>query len=316
MNKQDFTRTLIELAVDQGMKGMKENPHRSIRRMADLGRQFSKGRFQEQIFTLFQKLLTNENSPYYDIMANLFDNVDEAALKRFGINIGYNAWTWGACQIRKKEQETGTEFPWLLKLVWSPSSQHGLSLAEINALVTGNRKNGVYAYWIPTHGSLAGNTEIFSVFRNFPDCIFILDLTESDCRLTAAQLAAIKECPNTALLLPSAKDGCLELSGALKAQKSLYAVSLAYSDRDIENILTGKWVYDLLPFGSKILCMTARPDCSGESRKKAGDFALAARLNEKYPAILIDWFADIDRVQKIISTPLQSDLPPYRTVMS
>lgn len=316
MNKQDFTRTLIELAVDQGMKDMKGNPQRSVRRMADLGRQFSRGRFQEQIFTLFQKLLTNDNSPYYAVMADLFDNVDTAALKRFGINIGYNAWTWGASLIRKNEREAGREFPWLLKLIWTPSIQNGMTLPEVISLVTENRKNGVYAYWIFVRGPLAESIEIFSVFEKFPDCIFVLDLTESDCALTAAQLTAIKECLNTVPLLPSAGKGSLKLSEALKAQKSLYAISFSYGDRDMERLLSGKWVNELLSYGSRILCMTARPDCSRENRKKAGDFALASRLNEKYPAVLIDWYEDIDRVQKIISAPLQSDLPPYRPVMS
>ena len=48
MTKNDITRGLIDFAVSQCLKNIKEDPYRSIRRLADLGRQFAKGRFQEE----------------------------------------------------------------------------------------------------------------------------------------------------------------------------------------------------------------------------------------------------------------------------
>ena len=56
MTKNDITRGLIDFAVSQCLKNIKEDPYRSIRRLADLGRQFAKGRFQEELFSLFQRL--------------------------------------------------------------------------------------------------------------------------------------------------------------------------------------------------------------------------------------------------------------------
>ena len=50
MTKNDITRGLIDFAVSQCLKNIKEDPYRSIRRLADLGRQFAKGRFQEELF--------------------------------------------------------------------------------------------------------------------------------------------------------------------------------------------------------------------------------------------------------------------------
>ena len=49
MTKNDITRGLIDFAVSQCLKNIKEDPYRSIRRLADLGRQFAKGRFQEEL---------------------------------------------------------------------------------------------------------------------------------------------------------------------------------------------------------------------------------------------------------------------------
>lgn len=96
MTKNDITRGLIDFAVSQCLKNIKEDPYRSIRRLADLGRQFAKGRFQEELFSLFQRLLLNEDGPYYEMLKQLVSSVDTDSLKTLGINIGYNSWTCGA----------------------------------------------------------------------------------------------------------------------------------------------------------------------------------------------------------------------------
>ena len=66
MTKNDITRGLIDFAVSQCLKNIKEDPYRSIRRLADLGRQFAKGRFQEELFSLFQKTIRTglQRSPF------------------------------------------------------------------------------------------------------------------------------------------------------------------------------------------------------------------------------------------------------------
>ena len=75
MTKNDITRGLIDFAVSQCLKNIKEDPYRSIRRLADLGRQFAKGRFQEELFSLFQRLLLNEDGPYYEMLKQLVSSI-------------------------------------------------------------------------------------------------------------------------------------------------------------------------------------------------------------------------------------------------
>ena len=113
MTKNDITRGLIDFAVSQCLKNIKEDPYRSIRRLADLGRQFAKGRFQEELFSLFQRLLLNEDGPYYEMLKQLVSSVDTDSLKTLGINIGYNSWTCGASRLRQITAEK--DYPhWLL----------------------------------------------------------------------------------------------------------------------------------------------------------------------------------------------------------
>ena len=126
MTKNDITRGLIDFAVSQCLKNIKEDPYRSIRRLADLGRQFAKGRFQEELFSLFQRLLLNEDGPYYEMLKQLVSSVDTDSLKTLGINIGYNSWTCGASRLRQITAEK--DYPhWLAEISLSPESSASTS---------------------------------------------------------------------------------------------------------------------------------------------------------------------------------------------
>ena len=105
MNSQDITHALIDTTVARAMVEMDADPKRSVRKLCDLGRQFSRGRFQNQIFAIFQDLLRNDESPYYQAIDFLLRSNDPEALRQFGINIGYNSFTYGAQILRQKQKE-------------------------------------------------------------------------------------------------------------------------------------------------------------------------------------------------------------------
>lgn len=301
MNRQDVTRALIELAVDQGMKDMKADSHRSIRRMADLGRQFSKGRFQSKIFSLLQRLLSNEDSPYYDMIDQLLTHTNPDNIKRFGINIGYYGWTYGASLLRKKRSETGRHYPWFLLFCWNPDSNASLTLPEIRSLIAENCKNGTYCYIIRVQNSLSNHTEIFRLFNEFPECAFLLDLSLSDCILQSAQLEAAEMCPNLMVMLPCESPRCRLLADALLSQGSLFSLSFHYQDKDVDALLNRDLVDRLLSCGSTFLCLVADKNCSPQAQTQIGEFVLDARMQQKYPAILLEWQSDTERVNQIIN---------------
>ena len=80
----------MDATVDRGLKEINEDPRRSIRKLADLGKQFNNGRFMQDLYAIFQDLLRNDDSPYYTAIEHLLQNTDRKALKDFGINMGYN----------------------------------------------------------------------------------------------------------------------------------------------------------------------------------------------------------------------------------
>lgn len=301
MNKQDVTKALIELAVDQGMKDMKADSHRSIRRMADLGKQFARGRFQSRIFSLLQRLLSNEDSPYYEMIDQLLTHTNPEHIKRFGINIGYCGWTYGASLLRGKKSETGLSYPWFLVFPWKPDSNAGLTLQEIRSLITENCKNGTYCYVIHMQGSLLDHTEIFRLFHEFPDCAFLLELSLNGCALQNAQLEAIGTCPNLMVMLPCESPDCRPLAKTLLSQGSLFSLSFHYQDEDLDSLLNGDLIDSFLSCGSSLLCLIADKNCSPQAQVQMGEFVLNTRMQQKYPAILLEWKSDAERVNQIIN---------------
>ena len=79
MDTQRITRLMIDTAVSRGIRDMSDNPKRSIRKLADLGKQFSTGRFQREIIDIIQGLLENDNSPYYSLIEDFLTHTDHAA---------------------------------------------------------------------------------------------------------------------------------------------------------------------------------------------------------------------------------------------
>lgn len=55
--ENSLSRILIETTVRQTLKGLQENPKRSIRNVVDMALQFSEGRFQSRFFETAQELL-------------------------------------------------------------------------------------------------------------------------------------------------------------------------------------------------------------------------------------------------------------------
>ena len=68
MNTKDITRLMINTAADRGLKEMTDDPKRALRKLVDMGSEFSTGRFQPEIFSIITNILENEDSPYYKLI--------------------------------------------------------------------------------------------------------------------------------------------------------------------------------------------------------------------------------------------------------
>ena len=193
MDSKNLTRMMIETAVARGIKDMSDDPKRALRRLADMGRQFSTGRFQPRIIEIIQGLLQNEDSPYYQLISDSLETTDHEAIKRFGINIGYNCWTYSARIIRQESARRGYCIPWILFFEYSQelaagsqNNENVLTIDRIRNIIKQALPLGVNAFCILQRGRSIADKGLLELFTEYPDSAFFCLLETAS--LSAAQM--------------------------------------------------------------------------------------------------------------------------------
>ena len=230
MNSQDITRALIDTTVARAMVEMDADPKRSVRKLCDLGRQFSRGRFQNQIFAIFQDLLRNDESPYYQAIDFLLRSNDPEALRQFGINIGYNSFTYGAQILRQKQKELSFAVPWVVKLRLDSRIPDTYDSSFFASVVRTGLTYGIYSYQLRSMDHHEDMESYLAVIQSHPECAFLWFL--SDTPLTEKQQKLLLSCPNLMVSLPIDASSTASMAKALRRQKTLFGMHKVYQDAD------------------------------------------------------------------------------------
>ena len=296
MDTQRITRLMIDTAVSRGIRDMSDNPKRSIRKLADLGKQFSTGRFQREIIDIIQGLLENDNSPYYSLIEDFLTHTDHATIRRFGINMGYTSWTYGARVLRAKSEELHVSLPWLLIFHYAPdnSDPHGMTTENIRKIIAQAKPLGINSFCFFQKGGVIASNDLISIFRENEECGFFYFLTQA--QVTAAQASAFKSCGNVMLSIdidaPESYDTCM----GLRDSHLLYGIHHFYSDSDWGTSEDCENVKKYLSYNSSMIFLVQKDTCS----RSAGDFAKRVRMEQRYPCFIWDLHADIREISRII----------------
>ena len=95
------------------------------------------------MFDIFRKRLKNPDSPYFLMVQNLIRNVSFESLITFGMNLGYNSWTYGVRRLREASEEEA-ELSWIG--LFDFSSDNSWNIENILALIEEKKKRGIYTY--------------------------------------------------------------------------------------------------------------------------------------------------------------------------
>lgn len=163
---------MIKIAIEKGIRDIKENPKRGIRNLVDLGQMFSNGEFQKSFFELAQKELTNENSNYYKLVKNIFNTTENGLLMNFGMNLIYNSWVQGASFIREREAAYGFNIPWTIFI--EPKQNQYLAAAEIEKIINQGKELGIYCYIFKLDPHIPDLASFFRLLDKEKECAFFL----------------------------------------------------------------------------------------------------------------------------------------------
>lgn len=296
LNTYLMKKAMIESAVSQGIRQMKEDPERAARRLVDLGKQFSHNRFQDMIFSVIQELLDNDRSSYYDMLHNLLKNTDEKAIQKFGVNFGYMGWTYGASLIREKEKQTGHCIPWAITFRYDPAGKKGLTAEQLEDLIGQGQKLGIYVYFIREMGVSGGHT-LLEVFERCRDCAFVA-FAHSGC-LTAAQIEILKLCKNTVISLPVDDPESMLTASLLRDQKIFFALHYLY-DETVDSSLLPGLVESTIASESAFLFAIARDGTPRALVEEVTEESYRSRLSQNVPTVCIDFYGDGHKISRAI----------------
>lgn len=304
MDNYKLTYAIIKTAVENGIRYIQDNPKRGVRNLLDLGEYFAQGRFQKVFFELANEILTNENSCYYDIIEDIVKNTNHDTIANYGINIGYNSFTYGAKIIREHEKKNGYNVPWVIVLNFEEICENHITCEEFSNLITNGKKIGIYSYMILLNYNVEMLDEVLASVKNNPDCAFMIFLTPDI--LTDDVAAKISKAANICISVliendPNNNDEVVDKIKLLRKYKCFYGSFAYYDDTDISNISNGVIAKKTLSIGSNFAILIRKKDLSNEALNNTYDYIYKSRTKINTPVCYLDFYGDIARIDNIIS---------------
>ena len=301
---QQLLRMLIELAVDKGLNDINTDLKRAVRNLTDLGDYFAKGSFQKDFFKIARQMLSNEDSPYYELVSEVVNNVDPYIIKNFGINIGLNSWTNGANQIRNIEKEKGFNVPWVIVFDLENKAENSLSKTEILDIIQQGKEIGIYSYMFFVGNNNEYMDELLDIVKQNSECAFIIYSYPE--LLTKDNTSKLREYGNAIVsVYMDPFNAQPEFEHAIKIlldNKCLFGSYFNYNDDNANMILDDSWVRYIEELHCMFAFLIKSKNCNNENSEKISAHIKEAKTNQKYPVFLIDFYEDIMHIDRNIST--------------
>lgn len=287
---------MINGVVNSALKKAVSDPKRSIRNAIELVANNSHGRFQRKFFEAAQHMLTNRNSAYYTLGERAVTGIEHDILRKFGINLGYNGCTCGAERIRRNENELGINIPWAIYI--DAGDDNGSFAEKVIEIISQGTELGVYVYVI--FGG-AGVSEAFrNIYRKFGECAFIAACSSK--YVTEALMKRFDDIFNVAFSINSDDpEAVTQTSGILNTSRRLYGIHQYYDNDSIENIFCEKMLKFYETTGAAFVCAIPSPDCTPQTLQFMRDKVYDIRFGQKYAYFALDFAADMDEIDHIIS---------------
>ena len=284
---------LIEAVLRTTLKKLKDDPERGIRNLVDMGLRFSRTPFQQRFFRRAQAMLENENSPYYDLVRDLFTYADTDRLLRIGMDLGYHGCVCGSRQIRDSERRLGCRVPWTVLFQMDAGSPDRLE--QYDAAVSEGEGLGIYTWLLfPS----AAPEEILDLVRAHPASAFFL-FCEPESVLSGLT-DSFTELQNLVPVLRCREDMEMECA-RLRDAGIPYCVWYPYSREDLPAIRSGDLLVTAQQARPVFTILAPRPDCPDAARCQAGQAVERARNEQLCRTIPLELEWDGLNIQRIIS---------------
>lgn len=282
-------RQAIGIAVDKAVQDVEGNARRGVRNLIDLGLMFSRGENQKWFFETARKVIDNPKNPYNALVARAVREIDNQTIRKVGINLGYNALSLGARQIRSNQEALGFEIPWVLALDAPSGAELALRFAPCAAE---GRDMGIYSYVLCLRDG-EGLSDLIEGIKALDDCFFMLRIPAALVDERAADIVA--RAHNLAVAVRMNRADAPEAAAfrLLRERKCLYGYSLTYGQEDLPRVISQEFVMQGIESGCLFGAYAAAASASRRSRERVHAFACRERGENGRPLIALDWPRDI-----------------------
>jgi hypothetical protein len=296
MDNQPVISAAILNAVSKGIRDIRRDPNRSIRKLVELGMQFGRGRYQQTFFTDAHRTLKKSDSAYYALVTSLIRNVEPKTLETLGFNVGYMSWTMGAKAIRAYEKKEGVNVPWTVLVDLARPTERTLDLSR---LVEQGQRLGIYTYFLFVGEQTADLDAVLQTAERFSGSAFFLLSTGGAMN---ARLAASDALLCNTLIVPRGGDpSCPEIGGMLAQKKRMFGLNCEYNAVNADALLSDAFLQSVVEQGYPFLFLISSADCDEGTRARVSAGVLALRGGGRYPLFPIDLYNDVQQVDHIIS---------------
>lgn len=295
-------RGMIEGVVGRAIREIRKKSKRELRNLVELGTRYAHGRFQNDFFKMAQHMLENDNSPYYDMIFRLVNDVDVELLSNFCINIGYNSWCMGAKRIRAYERERGKSVPWMPMCDLDQGEGEPLSGEAYSRLIDEGKKLGIFSYSFFGSGIAQKAPWLVETFKKHRDCAFLLFTEAAD--ITAKAAAAIRECCNVLPIVQietGKEDAYFRAKSVLDEQGCLTAAAVHYDEQNADAVLAEYRRLHIKKEHGALTFLLRRPSCPEYIAQKVAAFANGCKAEPEQPMFMIDLYEDVSYVNRVIS---------------
>lgn len=288
-----ITRAMFNITLCRALKGLEDDPKRTVRNVVDLALGLARGRFKLKMLGIAQVLLQNPDSAYYRLAEETVKNVDRQNLKTFGINLCYEGCTAGAKKIRDNEQKLGFNIPWVLSFGDGDRNW----TRRVRCAVGEAHELGISVFAMLGEDVLSEDS--LEIFGEFPQCAF-LALSPAD---VAAEFASrASRAYNLCVSADCSDRAAFERAAAeLKRAKKLFCAHVALDDPSlVERELSEDAAGWLEKTGAAAKIIIPRFS-DGDALERLRDGVIRFRMDGQHSFLMADGVSDLMDIDRIIS---------------
>lgn len=264
-------------AVKKALEYLSGDPAKNLPKLLSWADKFDKDGLYEGQRNVFRDILEKPDSNWYQLIMNIWSDIDPEVRKTFFENFIVNTALIGGARQQKAKEEHGCNIPWAilmdptsacnLKCTGCWAAEYGnklnMSYETLNSIIEQGTALGTYMYIYSGGEPLVRKADIIKLCEAHPDCEFLAftNGTLIDEAFADEMLRVKNFVP--AISIEGFEDATDFRRGAgtykavirameiLKAKKLPFGASCCYTSKNVDSISSEEFMDDLIAHGAK-----------------------------------------------------------------